>query len=407
MTGAPAFKPARAEEIADFLADRTEAGAPVLIRGGGSKDALGRPSPNGAESLDLSGLAGITLYEPEELVLTARAGTSLAEIEAAIGEHGQCLAFEPPDFGPLLGATGSAPTLGGVVAAGLSGPRRIKAGAARDHVLGAQAFGGDGRAFKSGGRVVKNVTGFDLPKLLTGSHGTLAAMTEITVKILPAPEISRTLLLLGLEAPEAIRALTAALGGPNEVSGAAHLPPPAAARSSVAKVAQAGGAVTALRLEGFGPSVADRLVTLEARFRGAHGIVLLDPEECRSLWREIRDVSTLIDHNRIVWRLSLPPTEAASVVAAIGRSLTTEALYDWAGGLVWLVLPPAEHAHAPLVRDILPSGHATLVRAPASVRAAVPVFQPQPEALAQLTRRVKAAFDPCGILGRGRMYSHL
>jgi len=407
MTEASTFRPSKAEEIADFLADRSQAGAPVSVRGGGSKDALGRPAPADAATLDLGGLGGIILYEPEELVLTAQAGASLAEIAAAIGARGQCLAFEPPDLGPLLGAPAGRQTLGGVVGAGLSGPRRVKAGAVRDHVLGAYAFGGEGRAFKSGGRVVKNVTGFDLPKLLTGSHGTLAVMTEITVKILPAPETSRTLVLPGLDADAAIRALGDALGGPNEISGAAHLPAAAAARSSVARVAQAGGSVTALRLEGFSPSVADRLATLDARFREHGETLLLEPEECRALWREIRDVAPLLGADGIVWRLSVPPTEAARVAAAIARTVSAEALFDWGGGLVWLALPDAGDAHAPLVRGVLPSGHATLIRAPAGARAAVPVFQPQPEPLARLTRRIKAAFDPCAILGRGRMYPDL
>jgi glycolate oxidase FAD binding subunit len=398
------FRPRDADEIADFLAARVDSGAPVTVRGGGSKDALGRPPPEDAATLDLSGLAGITLYEPEELVMTAKAGTGLAEIVSAAGAHGQCLAFEPPDLGPLLGADGAAPTLGGVVATGWSGPRRVKAGAVRDHVLGARACGGDGRAFKSGGRVVKNVTGFDLPKILTGSHGTLAVMTEITIKVVPAPEVTRTLILLGLDPAAAIRTLCDVAGGPFEISGAAHLPPEAAGRSSAADSVWAGAGVTALRLEGFGPSVAARLAALEARFGASHGLGALEGEVCAAFWREIRDVAPLLGSDGVVWRLSLPPTEAARTVAAIGRAVSAEAIYDWMGGLVWLRLPPAPDAHAALVRGALPSGHATLVRAPADLRAKVPVFQPQPDALAALSRRVKAAFDPAGILGRGRMY---
>lgn len=405
MVEAPLFQPRDAAEIADFLTERAETAAPVRVRGGGSKAGLGRPPVDDEALLDIGGLAGITLYEPAELVMTARAGTKLSDIAAALGEHGQCLAFEPPGLGPLLGAEGAVPTLGGVVAAGWSGPRRIKAGAVRDHVLGMQAVGGDGRAFKSGGRVVKNVTGFDLPKLLTGSHGTLAVMTEITIKVLPAPETSRTLLLPGLDDAAAIRALCDALGGPYEVSGAAHLPATAAGRASVPRTAR-GGALTALRLEGFGPSVANRLAALEARFQD-RGTLTLEADACAALWREIRDVAPLIGASDIVWRLSVPPSEAVRIVMAIGRVVAAEAFYDWGGGLVWLALPAAEDAHAPLVWDLLSAGHATLVRAPANVRAKVSVFQPPPEPLAQLMRRVKAAFDPCGILGRGRMYPDL
>jgi len=404
MGAASPFQPRDAAEIEDFLAARNESGAPVTVRGGGSKEQLGRPAPEDVATLDLSALAGITLYEPEELVMTARAGTRLAEIEAAAREHGQCLAFEPPDLGPLLGVRGAASTLGGMVATGWSGPRRVKAGAVRDHVLGAKAVGGDGRSFKSGGRVVKNVTGFDLPKLLTGSHGTLAVMTEITIRVVPAPEVTCTLILLGLDAPAAIRALATAAGGPYEISGAAHLPAESAGRSSAASDVWAGAGVTALRLEGFGPSVAARLALLQSRFADVCGLRTLEQDQSVAFWREVRDVAPLLPPGGVVWRLSLPPTEAARTVAMIVRATPAEAVYDWGGGLVWLRLPAAEDGHAALVRGAMSSGHATLVRAPESVRAKVPVFQPQADALGRLARRVKAAFDPGGILGRGRMY---
>jgi glycolate oxidase FAD binding subunit len=405
MDAVSKFKPHGVEEVAAFLVAHCESGIPVLVQGGGSKATFGRPSAEGVATLDLSGLSGITLYEPAELVMTARAGTKLAEIEAAAHAHGQCLAFEPPDAGSLLGIADASPTLGGTIATGWSGPRRVKAGAVRDHVLGAKAIGGDGKSFKSGGRVVKNVTGFDLPKLLTGSHGTLAVMTEITIRVVPAPAQTRTLLLLGLDPEKAIRALTEAAGGPYEISGAAHLPPEAAGRSSAAADVWAGGGMTALRLEGFGPSVSARLDLLRTRFGDQTGLAVLEQERSLAFWRQVRDVGALLPPEGILWRLSLPPTEAARTVETIARGAPTEALYDWGGGLVWLRLRSAEDGHAALVRGAMPSGHATLVRAPAAVRRKVPVFQPQSDSLQALTRRVKAAFDPAGILGRGRMYS--
>ena len=405
MDSVSSFKPRTDEEVAAFLAARSGSGMPVAVQGGGSKAALGRPPGEDSVTLDLCGLAGITLYEPAELVMTARGGTTMAEIAAAVSERGQCLAFEPPDLAPLLGIQNVSATLGGTVATGWSGPRRVKAGAVRDHVLGARAIGGDGHAFKSGGRVVKNVTGFDLPKLLTGSHGTLAVMTEITIKVLPAPEQTRTLILLGLDPDSAIRALTEAMGGPYEISGAAHLPPEAAGRSSAAGSAWAGGGMTALRLEGFGPSVAARLAMLQTRFDHHCALATLDQERSAAFWNAIRDVASLLPPDGIVWRLSLPPTEAARTVDTIARSGPVEAIYDWGGGLVWLRLPMADDGHAALVRGAMPSGHATLVRAPAAVRAKVAVFQPQADSVQALARRVKSAFDPAGILGRGRMYS--
>jgi glycolate oxidase FAD binding subunit len=404
MNVQPVFQPRDADEIAAFLRERSGAGASVMVRGGGSKSGFGRPLRADETVLDLAGLSGITLYEPGELVLSARAGTKLSDIAAAVAEHGQCLAFEPPEFGPLFGKDTSS-TLGGAVASGWSGPRRIKAGAVRDHVLGALAIGGDGEVFKSGGRVVKNVTGFDLPKLLTGSHGTLAVMTDITIKVLPAPEATRTIVVRGLDDAGAIRLLCDLLGGPYEVAGAGHLPVGPASRSAVASVAGSGTSSTLIRLEGFGPSVADRFAALEGRLGQDHQTIALDSDECAALWREIRDVAPLVARDSIVWRLSLPATDSARTVAAIKGATEADAFFDWGGGLVWLSMPPGSSADAKadLVRRLLPSGHATLMRAPDDVRAKAAVFQTADPALAMLQRRVKAAFDPHCILAPGFM----
>jgi glycolate oxidase FAD binding subunit len=390
QAGAP-FQPNDENEIAAFLRERAAAGAPVVLSGSGSKDAFGRAAGGNEARLDLSGISGITLYEPDELVLTAKAGTPIRDIAETVAARGQCLAFEPPAYGPLFGSDRES-TLGGVVASGWSGPRRVKAGAVRDHVLGMRAVGGDGQVFKSGGRVVKNVTGFDLPKLLTGSHGTLAAFTEITIKVLPAPEATRTIAVDGLDDQTAIQLMSSLLGGPYEVAGAAHLPAPVGSS----------GAATLIRLEGFGPSVVDRCTSIEARLAGAHSYRVLESEESALLWQHVRDVAPLIAPDRVVWRVSLPATNAAAFVAAVGRETSVQALYDWGGGLVWLGLAPAPDGHAALVRRLLPSGHATLMRAPAEIRTAVPIFQPLSPAAASLARRVKAAFDPADILAPGR-----
>ena len=397
------FRPRNEAEAADFLRGRSEEKKPVALRGGGTKRSFARPDPSDTTTLDLSALSGIVLYEPEELVMTARAGTPLDDVEAALAQHNQCLAFEPPRLGAFFGTSEGHSTLGGVVAAGFSGPRRVKAGAVRDHMLGMCAIGGDGQGFKSGGRVVKNVTGFDLPKLLAGSHGTLAAITEITVKVLPAPETTQTLLLFGLDDAAGIRALAEALGGPFDVSGAAHLPAASARHSRFPEISGTETSVTALRFEGFGPSVTDRFAAAAARFSVLAASTYLDAAESLIFWKDIRDLAPLIPDDRLVWRLSVPPSDASSIVARIQGRAPAEAIYDWGGGLIWLMLPPADDAHVSLVRGALPSGHATLFRAPGAVREKIPVFQPQPAGLAALTRRVKAAFDPNGILSPGRM----
>lgn len=403
------FAPENAEQVAEAVAWAVSAGEPLEVIGRGSKRALGRPVQAG-HGLDLARLDGITLYEPEELVLSARAGTPLATIEGALEERRQMLAFEPPDLGPLLGGAAGAGSLGGVLACNLAGPRRVKAGAARDHFLGVTAVSGRGESFKSGGRVVKNVTGYDLCKLLAGAYGTLAVMTEATVKVLPRQEKTYTVLLFGLNDATAGEAMRQALGSPHEVSGAAHLPAAQAAKSAVSYVARAGGAVTALRVEGPGPSVEYRCAALRRELAPLGPTEELHSQNSLAFWRALRDVQPFVaDQQTAVWRISAAPTAGPSVVAAIGEG---EAFYDWGGGLVWLSLPldGASDAGAARVRAAVTAaggGHATLIRAPLELRAAVPVFQPQDAATAALTRRVKEGFDPLGILNPGRMVAGL
>ncbi|WP_309083782.1 glycolate oxidase subunit GlcE [Chelativorans sp.] len=374
---------------------------PLEVVGHGSKRGIGRPAQT-EHVLDLSKLTGVTLYEPEELVLSARAGTPIAEIEALVSEHNQQLAFEPMDYGPLLGGAAGRGTIGGVLAANLSGPRRIKAGAARDHVLGVHAVSGRGEAFKSGGRVVKNVTGYDLSKGLAGSWGTLAVVTDVTFKVLPAPETEKTLVLTGLDDAKAAAAMAEAMGSSAEVSGAAHLPEGVVGRFLGG--ALSGGARTLLRIEGVGPSVDYRFDLLARLLRSYATAEAVEREDSRSLWREVRDCRPFADGTAApVWRVSMSPTEGHRMVDAFRRLAGANAYYDWQGGLIWLRMEADPEAEG--LRGLIGhfgGGHATLVRAPAGVRAAVPVFQPQPPALAALAARLKEQFDPKNILNPGR-----
>lgn len=383
-------------------------GVSLEVVGHGSKRALGRPVQSDA-TLDVSALSGVTLYEPAELVLSARAGTPLAEIETLVAASGQELAFEPIDYGPLLGAPAGHGTIGGTVAANLSGPRRLKVGAARDHFLGFTAVSGRGETFKSGGRVVKNVTGYDLSKLLAGSWGTLAVMTDMTLKVLPRAETEETVFVEALDDAAAIRAMTLAMGSTCDVSGAAHLPAPVAPRAS--DDLPVGRAITALRLEGVEPSVTHRRRALEALVRPLGPVGRLDAAQSRALWRAIRDVVPLAAEGpsglRHVWRLSTAPARGADAGRMLGEGADVELLYDWAGGLVWAAFAAQEDAGAGRVRAAVRAcgGHAMLVRAPAAIRAAEHVFEPQDGVLASLTRRVKTSFDPNGVLGAGRMWA--
>jgi glycolate oxidase FAD binding subunit len=394
--------PRDAREVESSVRWALAEGRALEVVGHCSKRAIGRPAQSDT-TLDLSALTGVTLYEPEELVLSARAATPIAEIEALVAGRGQQLAFEPMDYGGLLGGGEGRGTIGGVLAANLSGPRRIKAGAARDHFLGCSAVSGRGETFKTGGRVVKNVTGYDLCKLLAGSWGTLAVMTEVTVKTLPAPETEASVIVRGLDADGAVAAMAAAMGSSCDVSGAAHLPAAAAARVA----ATAGGTVTLLRLEGFAPSVAHRRGALEAGLRRFGEIAAMEEVASRALWRAIRDVAPLAGNGRVVWRVSTAPGRGAELGAMVARESDVELFYDWAGGLVWLALPPGEDAGAALVRRAVAAvgGHATLVRAPAALRAAAEAFEPGGAALAALTKRVKESFDPRRVLNPGRMWA--
>ena len=401
-----AFHPATIDELQDAVVGALGREQPLAVIGGGSKRALGRPMTV-VDELCLDRLAGVVNFEPAELILTAMAGTPLAEIESLLAGRGQMLAFEPVDWRGLLGSESAAPTLGGALGCNLAGPRRIKAGAARDHFLGFSGVNGFGESFKAGGKVVKNVTGYDLCKLLAGSYGTLSVLAEVTLKVVPRPDESKSLLIVGLDDAAAIAALAEGLNSPHEVSAAAHLPASTANRSGVASVASARSSITALRLEGPGASIAYRAGVLRDLLASRGTMVDLDQSESERLWREIGDVKPLLPvEGRVVWRLSVPPASGPRTVAAVARALDMAVFYDWAGGLIWLSVPEQGDGGAAVIRAALAAcgGHGTLVRAPEALRASVPVFEPLPSPLAALTRRVKESFDPKHLFNPGRLY---
>lgn len=398
------LRPRDEAEVAEAVRWAVSEGMTLDVAGTGSKRGLGRPVETDA-TLDLSALTGVTLYEPAELVLSARAGTPLAGIETLIGASHQMMAFEPMDFGPLLGRPRGEGTLGGLMATNLAGPRRPSAGAARDHALGVRAVSGRGEAFKAGGRVVKNVTGYDLPRGLAGSYGTLAAFTELTIKILPRPETLETLLILGLDAVTAARAMSTAVGSYYDVSASAHVPADVVARLPV--LAGAGTSVTALRLEGVPPSIRHRREKLEALLGGFGSLATLEAADSLTLWAALRDVEPFAgDLARAVWRVSTAPMQAPAIGTAL-RAIGAAVFYDWAGGLIWIEMPAGD-PRTDLVRGALAQaggGHATLIRAEAATRAATEVFQPLDPVTGALVTRMKDGFDPSRVLNPGRMYA--
>jgi len=401
---ADTLKPRSVKEVEDAVLWALGDGKTLEIAGEGTKAGIGRPAQTDL-TLDLRALSGVTLYEPEELVLTAKAGTPLAEIEALVEENNQELAFEPIHYAALFGDGRSAGTIGGAIAANLSGPRRIKAGAARDHLLGATAVTGRGETIKSGGRVVKNVTGYDLCKVLAGSWGTLAAMTEMTIKVLPKAEAEATVVIGGLSDADAAKAMAAAMGSPFDVSGAAHLPDHVASHFAGLPGVDA---ATALRIEGFAPSVKHRVDALATIMKPFGAIAVLGEKESRALWRDVRDVKAFAApavRDRPLWRISTAPMRGHEIAARITPA--AQMFYDWGGGLVWVAMPYAGEADAASIRDAVKAigGHATLVRAPHAVRAALDVFEPQGAGIAGLTKRVKEAFDPKAVFNPGRMWA--
>ncbi|MBT9384031.1 FAD-binding protein [Pseudooceanicola sp. CBS1P-1] len=372
------MRPESEAELAEMVAG---AGGPLWLRGGGTQGPCGAGAV-----LETSGLAGVRLYEPGALTLVVGAGTPLAEVEALLAAQGQRLPFEPRDARVLSGAAGAA-TIGGIVAANLSGPRRVQAGACRDFVLGLRLVDGAGRILSAGGRVMKNVTGYDLAKLVTGSRGTLGVITEVSLKVLAAPRAEATLIVRGQGAEAAVADLCRAMGLPWEVSGAAWREGP-------------DGPERLLRIEGLAGSVAYRAGRLAEALPGDPRLV--EGAQSAALWRGIRDVDDLAGGQDPVWRLCLKPTDGPVVLAALrAAGLEGRALLDWSGGLVWLAVPGDSRADLVRAATARLGGHAELVRAPEGCT--VPRLPPPSGAAGRLSAALRAQFDPRAILNPGLM----
>ncbi|HEX7753201.1 MAG TPA: FAD-binding protein [Novosphingobium sp.] len=379
------LRPTTAEQLREIVAEAGATGRALEARGGGSKREIGAPG-RATQVVELGALSGVIDYEPSELVLTALPATPLVEIEALLAARGQMLAFEPWDHGPLFGRPAGAATIGGVVAAGVAGPRRVSAGSARDHLLGFTAVSGRGEAFKGGGKVVKNVTGYDTAKVIAGSWGQLAIMTELTLKVVPRPRATTTVALRGLSASAAIVAAAKALGSRCSPAAAAHFSPTAQTP-----------AVTAIRLEGFRESVDLRAMQLRDVLVDFADAVPLDEDEAEDLWASAREVRPLAAAEAL-WRVHVAPSRAAALTDALER-LDAQWFADWAGALVWVGAPASADVRTP-VEGL--GGHAMLLRGPSDLLRAIPIRHPDPSGVAALSARVKQAFDPAGVLDPAR-----
>lgn len=400
------LRPATEWELALMVADAANARKTIEILGSGSKRELGRPV-EASSVMDLQGMRGIPLYEPLELVMRTRPGTRVAEIEKELALRRQMLAFEPIDTTALFGTGDRSPTIGGVFATNLSGSRRIATGSARDHLIGIRAVTGQAECIASGGRVLKNVTGYDVGRALAGSHGTLAVITEVTFKVMPRPEATRTLLLGELPDELAVEALCAAMTSPYEVTGAVHVAAAGAARMQSLSGHSVSGPLTAIRLEAFDESVRYRTERLKTALAHFGEISILETDDSLAFWQEIRHLHHLLNNGKQLWRISVTPTIGPKIVSAIGRYMDVEASYDWSGGLVWLLIPASKDAGVTDIRRVIAlyGGHATLFKAEADVRARMDVFQPLDPGIERLTLSLKHAFDPYRVFNPGRMHA--
>ena len=401
------YYPASEEELADLVRQASDQKLPVEICGNRTKRSIGRPMQV-ATRISAREIRGVTLYEPTEMVLSAGSGTPVSEIEALLDENSQELAFEPGRWDRIASLNAAEPaTIGAVVASNISGARRILRGSVRDHLIGMRCVNGLGETIKSGGRVMKNVTGYDLARGLAGSWGTLAVLSEVTFKVVPKAEESRSLILLNLADEGAVQAMCRAMGSPYEVSGTVHLPENFVERLSNPDIAKIGQPVTALRLENFPSALDRRMAALHEILKPFGAIYELDHERSQSFWGDIRELTFLASSDWPLWRITTAPDRAPKLVSTLRNQLECKAAYEWSGGLIWLEVSPATDAGSTMLRRIIAEfeADAMLVRANQSTRAAVDVFQPLPETNMKLIKGLKEAFDPHRIFNPGRIYA--
>ena len=386
--------PKTEEEAAQVILKASKEGTRLRIQGGGTRSSIGQNIATD-EVLSTKNLSGISMYEPAEMVLAAKAGTPVAEIQKALADNKQMLTFEPMDHSVLLGTRGE-PTIGAIVAGNISGPRRIYGGAARDSLIGVRFVNGKGEIVKNGGRVMKNVTGLDLVKLQAGAWGTLGLLTEVTFKLLPAPDRIATLMFKGLDDETAIQALCAAAGTSFEPTGLAHLP------TCIGDE----GPRTLIRVEGFDEQVSYRLDELKKALANYGEASVIEGKEQSELWASIRDVTFLSEpKDKAVWKLSVRPTSAPNTIAVIEQAIDCTYYFDWSGGLVWLAIDEEDDAGVETVRNAANAaeGYATLIRGSKELRSRIDVFEPQEEPLKVVSAGIKKSFDPAGVLNAGLM----
>lgn len=402
------LRPAADWELASFLSEATATSTPVEIFGGHTKAQLGRPR-TAAAAISTHVLRGIRSYQPAERIITVQAGCLISDLERELAPHGQMLGFEPVDVATVFGEKPGRATIGGVICSNLAGSRRIAAGGIGDHLVGIKAVAGTGEVIQSGGPVARGNAGLNLTRVLVGSWGTLAALVEVSLRVAPVPQATRTIVSLGLSEEIAIEAMSGAMQTPYGVTGTVHLEPPIASRLWSDGLGSDGRSVTAIRLENMAHAMPGCLERLQVALAAYGDVHVLDDEKSEILWHELRQLLVLPHSETPLWRISTLPSKAFEVVSAIRRYISVDAYYDWSGGLIWLEVPQSADAGATEIRRVVAStgGHATLIRASADVKAAIDVFEPMHSGVELMTRRLKQVFDPAGILNPGRIYADL
>ena len=386
---------------------------PVEIIGSGSKRKIGKPI-NCAKTINFSQLSGIVEYFPEELYIKVKAGTSIKIIEEKLKKNKQQLAFEPIDFGYLFDGKSNYGTAAGHVACNFSGPRRFKVGSVRDHVLGFRGVNGRGEVIKSGGTVVKNVTGYDLSKLMCGSYGTLLALTEITFKVLPTMDESSTLAIHNAKLEKAMNYLNDAINSSTDISGATHLPTEPKCKSCRMNIEETfklndlknEGSITAIRLEGSKKSVNERIKNLQDELKIIdNNISILESYQSQLFWNKVKNLEFFSSTKNNIVRVVLPPSQTVKFLYQLS-SLKFKYFLDWGGSLIWMEVCDLSEEMFDSIRKkaVKAGGYMTMIKFSDFLPYVEEVFTINRNKF-NISQNIKKSFDPKRILNPGKMYT--
>ena len=398
------FKPSTREEIVEIVKNCFKKNIPLEINGLKSKNKIGRNFQS-EKTLNLSNYSGIIEYKPEELYIKAKAGTPIKEIVEQLDKNNQQLAFEPNDFGYLFTGESNSGSIGGVVSCNFAGSRRFKVGSVRDHVLGFQGLNGKGETIKSGGTVVKNVTGYDLCKLLSGSFGTLSILTELSIKVLPKPETSKTLVIKNPHLKKALSYLGQSLSSSTDPSGGVFYPDYFGKNFILNDLTHEGG-LTAIRIEGPTNSVDQRIDRLTKELKLlSQEISILETEQSNIFWNRTKNLEVFKNLKNNLLRIVVPISETLQVIQKL-KSNDVNYFIDWGGSLVWMAFNEINSKTLNETKQIVKKHHGyyTIIKIEEDLKASADVFTIDPIKY-KISEKIKRSFDPKRIFNPGKMYT--